>query len=198
MLIYFRSDTGTENFLLVNDEKYTLDLKSQIIEETSNLRDYFPETSGLNKEINSLLENPYPMSENFVIGDQFLWSSYLIEKNNYKPKGHIIKFNIELVSKSVRYSEVWHEATGILFIPIKLIDTNILESLRHFNLWPGRRYCSSDGFIGHTHMHWKNLEYWLYKQNCIGDCDDPIDGTDISKCTGPDLGYHAKYITLDA
>lgn len=97
VLIYFNG-YGNEWFSLVNDEKYTLNLKSQIIEEPTNLIDYFPETSGLNKEINSLLENPYPMSENFVIGDQFLYSG----QNRGDPSyyhGHIIKFNIELASK---------------------------------------------------------------------------------------------------
>jgi hypothetical protein len=97
VLIYFYIG-GVEWFSLVNDEKYTLNLKSQIIEEPTNLIDYFPETSGLNKEIKSLLDNPYPMSENFVIGDQFLYSA----QNTGSPAyyhGDIIKFNIELVSK---------------------------------------------------------------------------------------------------
>jgi hypothetical protein len=98
VLIYFNSWDGLEWFSLVNDEKYTLNLKSQIIEEPTNLIDYFPETSGLNKEIKSLLENPYPMSENFVIGDQFLYSAHNEGSQAYY-HGHIIKFNIELVSK---------------------------------------------------------------------------------------------------
>jgi hypothetical protein len=97
VLIYFYQG-GYEWFSLVNDEKYTLNLKSQIIDEPTNLMDYFPETSGLNKEINSLLENPYPMSENFVIGDQFPYSAQNIGSPAYY-NGHIIKFNIELVSK---------------------------------------------------------------------------------------------------
>jgi hypothetical protein len=46
---------------------------------------------------------------------------------------------------------------------------------------------------------WKNqIRQKIELQNCTGDCDDPIDGKDISKCIDGKLGGNYKYVILDS